>query len=91
MLFPLMGAVSIVGEILFVYFVFGKIFVKAGYSRIESLILLVPILNIIQIVWFAFEEWPIERELRRLKNSAEPGERPPFPPLSIRGLPQAPL
>ena len=86
--FPFISVGSIVIEILFVYFVFGKIFVKAGHSRSESLFLLVSILNIIQIVWFAFEEWPIERELRRLKN---PGEPPGFPPLSIRGLPQAPL
>jgi len=86
--FSFIGAVSVVTEILFVYFVVGKIFIKAGYSRFECLLLLIPILNIFEIVWFAFTDWPIERELHRLKN---PGEPPSFPPLSIRGLPQAPL
>ena len=86
--FPLIGVVSIVIEVLFVYFVVGEIFIKAGYSRFECLLLLIPIFNIVEIVWFAFTDWPIERELRRLKNPTEP---PGIPPLSIRGLPQAPL
>jgi len=38
-----------------------KIFSKAGYSGCYSLVMLIPILNIIALFIFAFSEWPIER------------------------------
>jgi len=38
-----------------------KIFSKAGYSGWYSLVMLVPLLNIIALFIFAFSEWPIER------------------------------
>ena len=73
-------------EVAFVYFVFGKIFLKAGYSRWESLLLLIPLLNLLVLLWFAFADWPIERELLELKC---PGKKQTeTPPLSIHGLPQ---
>ena len=40
---------------------YWKIFSKAGYSGALSLLLFVPLLNIILLFWFAFTEWPIER------------------------------
>jgi len=40
---------------------YWKIFSKAGYSGALSLLLFVPLLNIILLFWFAFAEWPIER------------------------------
>ncbi len=80
---------ALVLEIVLVYFVFGKIFSKAGYSRWEGLLLLVPLFNLLAIVWFAYADWPIERELFQLKHPGE--QRGDSFPLSTRGLPQGPL
>jgi len=68
------------------YFVFGRIFSKAGYSRWECLLMVVPILNLLALGWFAYADWPIERELQRLKFPRQGDDS--MPPLSIRGLPQ---
>lgn len=43
---------------------------KAGFPGWYSLGLIVPLLNLILIVLFAFTEWPIERELRLLRGIA---------------------
>jgi len=83
------GLLALVLEIVFVYFVFGKIFSKAGYSRWNSLLLLIPLFNLLVIVWFAYADWPVERELLQLKHPGE--QRGGSLPLSIRGLPQGPL
>ena len=42
----------------FMIFCYWRIFSKAGYSGALSLLLLVPLANIILIVWFAFAQWP---------------------------------
>ena len=34
---------------------------KAGYPGVWSLVLFVPVINVICIYWFAFAEWPLER------------------------------
>jgi hypothetical protein len=81
--------VGIVLEVVFVYLVVGRIFAKAGYSRWESLALLIPIVNLLALLWFAFADWPIERELLQLKHPRELRREPT--PLSIHGLPQGPL
>lgn len=56
--------------------IFCKIFSKAGYSWALGLLMLVPIANIIMPFVLAFGDWPICRELRRLKEQAE---MPPAP------------
>lgn len=38
---------------------YWKIFSKAGYSGALSLLMLVPIVNLILFVWFAFAQWPV--------------------------------
>jgi hypothetical protein len=47
---------------------YWKIFSKAGFSGWWSLTLIVPILNFIMLFYLAFAEWPVHRELRRLKQ-----------------------
>jgi len=37
----------------------GQIFKKAGHSAWLSLLTLVPIVNIILFLWFAFSTWPV--------------------------------
>jgi hypothetical protein len=46
------------------------IFRKAGYSWVWGLLTLVPIANIILPFVLALGDWPIRKELRRLKDAA---------------------
>ncbi len=48
--------------------IFCKIFSKAGYSWALGLLILVPIANIIMAFYLAFADWPVQKELRKLKH-----------------------
>ena len=50
--------------------VFSRIFMKAGFSGFLSLLLYIPVLNIVLIIWFAFAEWPIEKKLKALQSES---------------------
>ena len=55
-------------------FIFCKIFSKAGYCWALGLLMLVPIANIIMPFVLAFADWPIQKEMRLLKQQqATPG------------------
>lgn len=56
----MMGTFGIVWLLFLVFFIFiwFKIFSKAGFSGWLSLLLIVPLANIILIIWFAFADWP---------------------------------
>jgi len=51
--------------------IFCKIFSKAGYCWALGLLMLVPIANIIMPFVLAFGDWPIQKELRLLKQQQE--------------------
>ena len=51
--------------------IFCKIFSKAGYCWALGLLMLVPIVNIIMPFVLAFADWPIQKELRLLKQQQE--------------------
>ena len=40
---------------------------KAGFSGALSLLMLIPLVNFILLLVFAFTEWPIEQQLREAK------------------------
>jgi len=67
----LLMVVVTVGIIAFAVYMWGRIFVKAGYSRWRGLLMLIPIVNFIVLILFAFEEWPIQR------NGQIPPSKPP--------------
>ena len=48
--------------------IFCKIFSKAGYSWALGLLMLVPIADIIMAFFIAFADWPVQKELRKLKQ-----------------------
>ena len=48
--------------------IFCSICSKAGYSWALGLLILVPIANIIIAFYIAFADWPIQKELRHLKQ-----------------------
>ncbi len=51
--------------------IFCKIFSKAGYSWALGFLILVPIANIIMAFYLAFADWPVQRELRQLKQQSQ--------------------
>jgi hypothetical protein len=67
----------------FMIFVWGTIFQKAGYSFWMALLMIVPIVNLIWLLIFAFSEWPIQRDLNMLRGGRT-GGFPVMPP----GTPQ---
>jgi glucan phosphoethanolaminetransferase (alkaline phosphatase superfamily) len=48
--------------------IYCKVFSKAGYHWALGLLMLVPIANIIMPFVLAFGDWPIQKELRLLKQ-----------------------
>jgi hypothetical protein len=51
----------------FVILIWGTIFRKAGYSRWLCLLMLIPLLNVILLIWFVVSKWPLETEVERLR------------------------
>lgn len=47
---------------------FWRISRKAGYPGFLALAYCIPIVNILVLLFFAFSEWPIEREVRELRT-----------------------
>jgi hypothetical protein len=64
----LVWTVSVALSILFAYLwgwmLWGKIFQKAGYSRSKGLTMILPVINLVILVAFAFSDWPVCRQLR---------------------------
>jgi len=52
--------------------IYWRIASKAGYPGVASLLLLIPLVNIIMIIIFAFSEWPIEKRAKGMMG-AGPG------------------
>ncbi len=48
--------------------VYCRIFSKAGYSWALGLLMIVPVANLIMPFILAFGDWPIQRELRQLRE-----------------------
>ena len=51
---------------------FYKIFSKAGYPGLLCLTMIVPLLNIVMLLFLAFSEWPVLKELKALKQRSNP-------------------
>jgi hypothetical protein len=51
---------------------FWKIFSKAGYPGVLGLTMLVPLLNVIMVLFLAFSEWPVLKELQGLRRKSPP-------------------
>jgi hypothetical protein len=45
-----------------------KILPKAGYSRWLALLLIIPLVNWVMILVFAFSDWPVDKELRSYRQ-----------------------
>ena len=51
--------------------IFCKIFSKAGFCWAFGLLMLIPIANIIMAFFLAFADWPVQKELRLLKQQQQ--------------------
>ena len=83
-LFPYIGF----GEILVLLFVFSlipviilmipmwRIFARTGMGGALSLLMLIPLVNLVMLYVLAFSDWPIERELQQLRAQLSPQQRP---------------
>jgi hypothetical protein len=73
---PGLSSVELVILAMFLYglvvVVSWKICSKAGFPGAMGLLVLVPVVNAIFLVWFAFTEWPVVRELKSLKGAGGP-------------------
>ncbi len=70
--------------IIFAIIIYWRIFSKAGYSGALSLLMFVPIANIIVLCVLAFGNWPIYKELNDLRQQVAQGPRYPTPPLQYQ-------
>lgn len=55
-------------SVIFAIWIFGAIARKAGYPRYIGFWMLVPLVNLGVLIWFANTEWPIESKLVRLSH-----------------------
>jgi hypothetical protein len=63
LVFGLIGLASII----FAVIIWWRIFSKAGFNGALSLLMFVPIANLVMIIILAFAEWPIQAELTQLR------------------------
>ncbi len=73
--FGLIGGLIGLAAIILGIIIYWRIFSKAGYSGALSLLMLVPVANIVVLCILAFGQWPIYRELNQLRQQV--GARPP--------------
>lgn len=64
-----------------------RIIRRAGYSGWWILIGLVPLVNLVMFLVFAFKEWPIQRELAQLRAMTGQGGYRAGPPAVAGGYP----
>ncbi len=69
------GLISLAILVLFVV-AYIKILTRAGYSGWWVLILVVPVVNVVMILVFAFRRWPVQEELDRYRHRAAVGYHP---------------
>jgi hypothetical protein len=55
---------------IFQMYCYWRVAQKCGYPGAYSLLVLIPLVNIVIMLMWVFSEWPIEAELKRLRGSA---------------------
>jgi hypothetical protein len=67
----------IIGLMVFFFIVpFWKILAKAGFSRWLSVLMIVPLVNVVVLFYVAFARWPVRRELEALRKKSAPKKSP---------------
>ena len=61
------GLISWIAITVFFFWVLFRICLKMGYDAGVSILLFIPVVNFVVLIYLAFREWPIERELREVR------------------------
>ena len=77
--FAIIGIIAL-ASIIFSVIIYWRIFSKAGFSGALSLLMFVPIANIVMLCILAFAEWPIYQELNMLRQRVATMGGPQLPP-----------
>jgi heme/copper-type cytochrome/quinol oxidase subunit 2 len=75
--FGIFFTVISIASVVFSVIIGWRIFSKAGYSGAMSLLMFVPIANIVALCILAFGTWPIYEELNQLRQRAGMSGMPP--------------
>ncbi|HXW52001.1 MAG TPA: hypothetical protein VEJ41_08425 [Candidatus Acidoferrales bacterium] len=68
--FVALWGILVVAILLFSIYCWWRVAEKCGYPGPYSLLLLIPIVNlVVQLIW-VFSEWPIETEVKRLRGAS---------------------
>ena len=70
------------------FWAYVRIIRRAGYSGWWILIGVVPLVNVVMFLVFAFKEWPIQRELAQLRAMTGQGGYRSGPPAVTGGYPR---
>lgn len=65
LMFAFIGITTIVMVI-----AFWQIYKKAGFNGMMSLLMLIPGVNLVAMLYLAFVEWPVTRQLAEARNAA---------------------
>lgn len=80
--FAIIGIIGLI-SIVFSVVIFWKIFSKAGYSGAMSLLMFIPIANLVALCILAFGDWPVLQELNMLRQQVR--SMPPQYPNNPQG------
>lgn len=73
--------------LILIFWAYIRIIRRAGYSGWWILIGLVPLVNLVMLLIFAFKEWPIQRELTQLRAMTGQSGYRTGPPAVAGGYP----
>ncbi|RJQ50819.1 MAG: hypothetical protein C4521_13595 [Actinobacteria bacterium] len=68
-----LALLAVVGTAILVV-VFWQLYKKAGYEGGLGLMMLVPFVNVAAMLFLAFSEWPVLKELREAREADTPPE-----------------
>jgi hypothetical protein len=71
-------SIFVLAAIVFQVYCYWRVAVKSGYEGALSLLTLIPVVNLVILLIWVFQEWPIETELKRYR--AAYGALPPASP-----------
>jgi hypothetical protein len=77
--FGLIGFTIVAASIVLGIVINWRIASKAGYQGALSLLMLIPLVNFVVLIIFAFSKWPIEEALEHA-YTPQPAYTPPPPP-----------